>query len=184
MGVDLHVYTPSEEIVTSEELGRQLRSEGWEVRFVLDQEGPVLEPAHEGPLIDVLDVIGWSISAEKANLAAEAIDRRDLKSLQSLYDEGTVASCGYSVVHPFNFEEESERWDTEEEEDEDEEPIEEWCLEAMRQATTRYGLRVRIRSSNRSYQFLRVVWRAVGQLRDGLLVDPQFGEYRRAKDNP
>src|SRR5947209_5315365 len=145
MGVDLYVYSPHESIVTAEELRRELRSQGWDVRFVLDQGTPVLEPAVEGPLIDLLDIIGWPTPSDKGVLVAEAIDRRDLKSLQSLYDEGVVGTCGYGVESPYDLEQELE--DEEEFEDggEDQEPIEASCLEAMRRARTKYELRVRIR---------------------------------------
>jgi hypothetical protein len=185
MGVDLYVYSPHETILTSEELRRELRSQGWEVRFVLDQAKPVLEPAAEGPLTDLLDVMGWPTSSDKGTLAAEAIDRRDLKTLQSLYDEGVVGTCGYGVVCHYVYEEEVEdEFEDEEEfedEDEDQGPIEASCLEAMKRAKTKYGVRVRIRSSNQSYKFMHVVWEAIGRLRDGLLVDPQSGEFRHAK---
>ena len=63
MGVDLYVYSPHESIVTSEELRRELRSQGWEVRLILDQPKPELEPAAEGPLIELLDVMGWPITS-------------------------------------------------------------------------------------------------------------------------
>lgn len=184
MGVDLHVYTPREDIVTAEELGRQLRSEGWDVRFALDQGKPVLEPAPEGPLTGLLDVIGWPIYSDKGVLVAEAIDHRDLKSLQRLYDEGIAGTCGYSVEHPFNFEEDFEDEEADDEEDEDQEPIEEWCLEALRRAKTKYSLRVRVWSSNQSYRFLSIVWQAVGQLRGGVLFDPQSGEFRHVESAP
>jgi hypothetical protein len=181
MGVDLYVYSPHESIVTSEELRRELRSQGWDVRFVLDQGEPVLEPANEGPLIDLLDVMGWPTASEKGALVAGAIDGRDLKSLQSLYDEGVVGTCGYSVQSPYDFEREPELDEEFDDEEEDQEPIEASCLESMRRARTKYVLRVRIRSSNQSYRFLDAVWRAIGQLRGGLLVDPQSGEFRHAK---
>jgi hypothetical protein len=181
MGVDLYVYSPHESIVTSEELRRELRSQGWDVRFVLDQGKPVLETAHEGPLIDLLDVMGWPAALEKGALVAGAIDGRDLKSLQSLYDEGMVGTCGYSVQSPYDFERELDLDEEFDDEEEDQEPIEASCLEAMRRAKTKYVLRVRIRSSNQSYKFMDVVWRAIGQLRDGLLVDPQSGEFRHDK---
>jgi hypothetical protein len=51
----------------------------------------------------------------------------------------------------------------------------------MRGAKAKYWLCTRIRSSNLSFRFLEVVWRAVGQLRGGLLEDPQTGEYTRIK---
>ncbi len=108
MGVDLFVFSPHESLVTSEELRRELRSQGWEVRFILDGPKPELEPAAEGPLTDLLDVMGWTISSEKGVLVAEAIDRRNLKVLQSLYDEGVVGTCGYHVVCPYVYEEEAE----------------------------------------------------------------------------
>ena len=182
MGVDLYVLSPHESIVTSAELRRELRSQGWDVRFILDQGTPVLEPSVEGPLTGLLDVMGWATSSEKGALVAEAIDGRNLKTLQSLYDEGVVGTAGYSVESPFVFVEESED-DEDEDENEDEDdqqPIDERFLEAMKQARTRYILRVRIRSSNQSYRFLNVLWEAIGRLRDGLLVDPQSGEIRHA----
>jgi hypothetical protein len=83
MGVDLYVFTPHEAVLTSEELRAELLSQGWDVRFVLDQREPVLEPAAEGPLTDLLDVMGWPTSSDKGTLSAEAIDRRDLKALQA-----------------------------------------------------------------------------------------------------
>jgi len=183
MGVDLYVYSPHETILSSEELRRELRSQGWEVRFVLDQPKPVLEPAPEGPLTDLLDVMGWPSSSEKSVLVAEAIDRRDLKALQALYDEGVVGTCGYGVVCHYVYEDEldDEFEDEEGFEDEAEEPIEASCLEAMKRAKTKYSLRVRVRSSNRSYKFLSIVWEAIGHLKDRLLVDPQTGEFRQAK---
>src|SRR6516165_10598138 len=121
MGVELYVYSPSESIVTSDELRQKLLTEGWDVRFVLDQGKPVLEPAAEGPLTDLLDVMGWPTSSDKGVLVAEAIDSRDLKALQSLYDEGVVGTAGYSVESPFVFVEESE--DDEDEDEDDQEPI-------------------------------------------------------------
>ena len=181
MGVDLYVYSPHESIVTSEELRQELRSQGWDVRFVLDQTEPVLEPADEGPLIDLLDVIGWPAASERGVLVAGAIDGHDPKSLQSLYDEGVVGTCGYSVQSPYDFERELELDEEFDDEEEDQEPIEASCLEAMRRARTKYTLRVRIRSSSQSYKFLDVVWQAIGQLRGGLLVDPQSGEFRHVK---
>ena len=180
MGVDLYVYSPHESIVTSEELRRELRSQGWDVRFVLDQGEPVLEPANQGPLIDLLDVMGWPTASEKGALVAGAIDGRNLKSLQSLYDEGVVGTCGYGVQSPYDFERDLELDEEFEDEGEDQEPIEASCLEAMRRAKTKYVLRVRIRSSNQSYKFLDVVRQAIGQHRGGLLVDPQSGEFRHA----
>jgi hypothetical protein len=182
MGVDLYVLSPQETILTSEELRRELRSHGWEVRFVIDQAKPVLEPAAEGPLTDLLDVMGWPTSSDKGVLVAEAIERRDLNTLQSLYDEGVVGTCGYGVERHYVYEEELEdEFEEEEFEDEEQEPIDASCLEAMKRAKTKYGLRVRIRSSNQSNKFLNVVWEAIGRLRDGLLVDPQSGEFRHAK---
>ena len=181
MGVELYVYSPSESIVTSEELRHKLRSEGWDVRFVLDQGKPFLEPAAEGPLTDLLDVMGWPTCSDQGVLVAEAIDTRDLTSLQSLYDAGVVGTCGYGVESPYQFKEEIEDDEEFEDEEENQEPIEASCLEAMKEAKTRYELRVRIRSSNESYRFMNVVWEAMGQLCDGLLVDPQSGEFRHAK---
>jgi hypothetical protein len=178
MGVELYVFSPRESIVKSAELRRELSSQGWDVRFILDQGTPVLEPSVESPLTGLLDVMGWETSSEKGALAAEAIDGRDPKALQSLYDEGVVGTAGYSVESPFVVVEASE--DDEDEKKRDEEPIEARFLEAMKQARTRYILRVRIRSSNQSFKFLTVLWEAVGRLRDGLLVDPQSGEIRSA----
>src|SRR5262249_32304040 len=147
MGVDLYVFSPQETVLTSEELRRELRSQGWDVRFVLDQPKPVLEPAAEGPLTDLLDVMGWPTSSDKGTLAAQAIDGRDLKALQALYDEGVVGTCGYGVVCPFLYEEEFEDDSDDEDEldDEEEEPIEASHLEAMKRANTKYNLRVRVR---------------------------------------
>jgi hypothetical protein len=181
MGVELYVYSPSEAIVASEELRQKLRSEGWDVRFVLDQGKPVLEPAAEGPLTELLDVMGWPSTWEKGILAAEVIDSSDLKSLQALYDEGVVGTCGYRVESPYEFKEELVDEDGFEDEEEDQEPIDANLQEAMRNARTRYQIRVRIRSSNQSYKFMNIVWQAIGQLRDGLLVDPQTGEFRYAR---
>jgi len=181
MGVDLYVISPHESIVTSDELRRELRSQGWEVRLILDQGTPVLEPAVEGPLTDLLDVMGWETSSDKAAEVAEAIDSRDPKALQAFYDEGVVGTCGYGVVRHFVYKEELEDEFEDEEESEDEESIEESCLEALKRAKTKYVLRVHVRSSNQSYKFLSAVWEAIGRLRDGLLVDPQSGEFRHAK---
>jgi hypothetical protein len=180
MGVDLYVFSPHETVLTSEELGRELRSQGWDVRFVLDHGEPVLEPAAEGPLTGLLDVMGWPTSSNKGTLAADAIDRRDLKALQAIYDEGVVGTCGYGVVCHYVYEEQLEDEFEDEEEDEVEELIEATYLEAMKRAKTKYSLRVRVRSSNQSYKFLNVVWEAIGRLKDGLLADPQTGEFRHA----
>lgn len=180
MGVDLYVFSSHESIVTSAELRRELSLQDWDVRFVLDQETPVLEPSVEGPLTGVLDVMGWLTSSDKGTLVAEAIDRRDLKALQLLYDEGVVGTAGFSVESPFVFVEESEIDEDEDEDEDEQEPIDEQFLEAIKQAKTRYILRVRIRSSNQSFRFLNVLWEAVGRLRDGLLVDPQSGDIRPA----
>ena len=183
MGVDLYVFSPHETVLTSEELRRELRSQGWEVRFVIDQPKPELEPAAEGPLTDLLDVMGWPTSSDKGTLVAEVIDRRDMKTLQALYDEGVVGTCGYSVVCHFVYEEEfGDDFDDEEFEDEEEEPIDASCLEAMKRAKTKYSLRVRVRSSNQSYKFLNIVWEAIGRLKDGLLMDPQTDVFRHAKE--
>ena len=162
MGVDLYVLSPHESIVTSAELRRELSSQGWDVRFILDQGTPVLEPSVEGPLTGLLDVMGWATSSEKRRLSLPKPSNigRNLKTLQSLYDEGVVGTAGYSVESPFVFVEESED-DEDEDENEDEDdqqPIDERFLEAMKQARTRYILRVRIRSSNQSYRFLNVLW--------------------------
>jgi hypothetical protein len=147
----------------------------------LDQGTPALKPAAEGPLTDLLDVMGWETSSEKGAEVAAAIDHRDSKALQTLYDEGMVGTCGYGVVTDFVYKEEREDPFEDEEEPEDEEPIDESYLEAIKRAKTKYVLRVRVRSSNHSYKFLNVVWEAIGRLRDGLLVDPQSGEFRQAK---
>jgi hypothetical protein len=179
MGVDLFVFSPHETVLTTEELRRELRSQGWEVRFVIDQPKPELEPAAEGPLTELLDVMGWPTSSEKGRLVAEAIDRRDMKALQALYDEGVVGTCGYGVVCHFVYEEEFD--DEEFDDDEEEEPIDAGYLEAIRRAKTKYSLRVRVRSSNQSYNFLNIVWEAIGRLKDGLLMDPQSWEFRQAK---
>ena len=178
MGVDLYVYSPHESLVTSAELRGELRSQGWDVRFILDQGTPLLEPSVEGPLTGLLDVMGWATSSNKGTLAAEIIDRRDSKALQSLYDEGVVGTAGYRVESPFVFVEQSEDDEDEDEDDDEEEPIDARFLEAIKQAKTRYILRVRIRSSNQSYKFQNVLWEAIGRLRDGLLFDPQSGEIR------
>ena len=177
MGVDFYVFSPHETIVTSAELRGELRSQGSDVRFILDQGAPLLEPSVEGPLTGLLDMMGWVIASEKGALAAEVIDRRDPKNLQSLYDEGVVGTAGYSVESPFVVVEESE--DDEDEDEDEDDPVDERFLEAMKQARTRYILRVRIRSSNQSYTFLNVLWEAIGRLRDGLLVDPQSSEIRQ-----
>jgi hypothetical protein len=182
MGVDLYVYSPHESLLTTAELREELRSKGWDVRFILDQGTPVLEPLAAGALTGVLDVMGWATSSDKGALAAEAIDQRDPKALQSLYDDGVVGTAGYSVESPFVFVNEPED-DEDEDEDEDEEdldPIDQRFLEAMKQAKTRYVLRVRIRSSNQSFRFQIVLWEAIGRLTDGLLVDPQTAEIRQS----
>jgi hypothetical protein len=183
MGVDLYVYTKSESVVTTDELRRHLHTQGWGVRFLLDQGTPALEPAPDGELRDSLDVMGWRLSSEHAAPAADAIDRRDMEAVQAFYSQGVVGTCGYGVESPYQYEEE---FDPEEDAEMDgsEGAVEAWCLEAMREAGTRYNLRVRIRSSNLSYQFLEVVWQGIGQLREGLLEDPQSGEFRPAKATP
>jgi hypothetical protein len=180
MGVDLYVFSPHEAVLTTEELRRELRSQGWEVRFVIDQPRPELEPAAEGPLTELLDVMGWPTSSDKGTLVAGAIDRRDTNALQALYVEGVVGTCGYGVVCHFVYEEE---FDDEEfdEEEEEEEPIDPSYLEAIKRAKTKYSLRVRVRSSNQSYKFLNMVWEAIGRLKDGLMMDPQSGEFSHAK---
>jgi hypothetical protein len=179
MGADLYVLSPQEAILTSEELRRELRSQGWEVRFLVDQPQPELEPADEGPLTDLLDVMGWPASSDKGPLVADAIDRRDMSTVQRLYHEGVVGTCGYGVVGYYVYEEEPfDEFDEDDEEFEDDEPIDPRCLEAMKQAKTKYALRVRARSSNQSYKFLNVVWEAIGRLRGGVLVDPHTGEIR------
>jgi hypothetical protein len=114
------VFSPHEAVLTSEELRRELRSQGWEVRFVIDQPKPELEPAPEGPLTELLDVMGWPISSDKGTLVEEAIDRRDMKALQALYDKGVVGTCGYGVVCHFVYEEEFD--DEELDDDEEAEP--------------------------------------------------------------
>jgi hypothetical protein len=180
MGVEVHLYTPSDVLVTSSELRDQLRSAGMDVRFMLDQGQPVLEPAPEGALTAPLDVMAWPTASEKAALAADAIDRRDLNAVQSLYDEGALATCGYSVA-AYTFDESLLNVDPDEDDDEEPEPIEPMVLEALRQARRKYTIRVRVRSSNRSYALMDVVAKAVGHLRGGLFVDPQTGEIHEAK---
>jgi hypothetical protein len=180
MAVDLYVYSPHEPLVTSAELREELRSKGWDVRFILDQGTPVLEPLAEGELTGVLDVMGWATSSDKGALAAEAIDQRDPKALQSLYDDGVVGTAGYSVESPFVFVNESED-DEDEDDGEDElDPVDQRFLEAIKQARTRYILRVRIRSSKQSFRFQNVLWEAIGRLTDVLLVDPQTAEIRQS----
>lgn len=181
MGVDLNVFSPHEAVLTSEELRRELHSQGWEVRFVIDQPKPELEPAPEGLLTELLDVMGWPTSSEKGPQVAEAIDGRHLKALQALYDEGVVGTCGYGVVCNFVYEEEFDDEEFDDEEEEEEEPIDAIYLEAIKRAKTKYNLRVRVRSSKQSYKFLNVVWEAIGRLKDGLLMDPQSWEFRHAK---
>ncbi len=134
-------------------------------------------------MTDLLDVMGWPTYSEKGVLVAEAIDRRDSKALQSLYDEGVSGTCGYHAECDYLYSEEPEDGfeDEEEIEEEEQEPIEANCLEALKLAKTKYVLRVRIRSSNQSYKFLNVVWEAIGRLRDGLLVDPQSGDFRHSR---
>ena len=178
MGVELYVFSPHESIVTSAELRQELNSRGWDVRFILDQGTPVLEPSVEGPLTGLLDVMGWETSSEIGVFAAEAIDGRDPKVLQSLYDEDVVGTAGYSVESPFVFVEQPE--DDEHEDEDDEEPIGAQFLEAIKHAKTRYIVRVRIQSSKQSFKFSNVLWQAIGRLRDGLLADPQSGEIHPA----
>lgn len=181
MGVDLNVFSPHEAVLTSEEFRQELRSQGWEVRFVIDQPKPELEPAPEGPLTEVLDVMGWPTSSDKGTQVAEAIDRRDLIALQALYDEGVVGTCGYGVVCHFVYEEEFDGEEFDDEEEEEGEPTDATYLEVIKQAKTKYTLRVRVRSSNQSYKFLNVVWEAIGRLKEGLLMDPQSWEFRHAR---
>jgi hypothetical protein len=176
MGVDLHVYTANESLVSSDELRRQLRSQGWDVRFVLDPGIKPLEQPPEGPLVDTLDVIGWDASSPTAQQVADAIDSGDLKRLNEYYAERLAGSCGYVAHNDYDFDKELARED-EDLRDEILEEIDPQHLEAMRRAKVKYWLCVRIRSSNLSYRFLETVWRAVGQLRGGLLEDPQSGEY-------
>jgi hypothetical protein len=179
MGVDLYVYSPHESLVTTAELREELRSKGWDVRFILDQGTPVLEPLAEGALTGVLDVMGWATSSDKCALVAEAIDQRNSKALQSLYDDGVVGTAGYSVESPFVFVDEPEDED-EDEDDDDLDPVDQRFLEAIKQAKTRYILRVRIRGSKQSFRFQNVLWEAIGRLSDGLLVDPQTAEIRQS----
>jgi hypothetical protein len=110
----------------------------------------------------------------------EAIDQRDPKALQSLYDDGVVGTAGYSVESPFVFVDEPEEDEDEDEDEDDLDPVDQRFLEAIKQAKTRYILRVRIRSSNQSFRFQNVLWEAIGRLSDGLLVDPQTAEIRQS----
>ena len=176
MGLDLFVYTASDMIVTTEELVHDLRVDGWDTRLVLVEAKPGLEPAPDGPLDDILTVIGWPVGSDRSAAAAGAIMHRDLNAVQSLYKEGAVGSCGLSVVGNYSFDDE----DADLEEDaEDDEPVEAWGLEAMKQARVKYVLLAGTRDNKTSYQLLDAVWRALGRLRGGLLFDPQSCEFRR-----
>jgi hypothetical protein len=180
MGVDLYMYTDNDLLITSGELRGQLRSQGWDVRYVRDTGTRPLEQLPEGPLDDTLDVLGWESSSPHGLKVGDAIDSGDLKGLEECNAQGYVGSCGFVAQCSFDFEKELARED-EETREEILEEIEPAHLEAMRSAKLRYWLCVRIRSSNLSYRFLNVVWRAVGQLRGGLLEDPQSGEYALVK---
>lgn len=173
MSIVLYVYSPDPpltrgsiaDFVRHEGLPEELR---WETVFLRDPDA--LEPDGPGTVANQ-QVLAWRPRSPQAERIRAVLDARDRAGLEALYAEDAVASTWVDVVARGD-----ERW---------EDGVNEESIgaapppyrTAIENAACWYVVETSAARNDLSLEFQRELWIAIGVASNGVIEDPQEGEY-------
>ena len=156
MSISLYVYSPDPPL-----------DHGFLVHACRDPR--LSEDLHWDLVFDGQTVFGWRPGSPHADRARAAVAAHDRKALEDLTTQEVLASLGLVVTTRTD-----RAWPV------DAESIEATPAElraAVANAQTHYSLETGARRNDLSLVFQEQLWRVIGVLSNGLMEDPQAGEY-------
>lgn len=177
MSIGLNIYgkrrlTREElaEAMATVELPEELR---WELRFVRDWDALQFD---SGGAMQSQIVVGWHPQAKSAGEVRKAIERKDAAALKRLFREEAYGLAHLSVTDPAD-----DDWAALTD-PEFLESVPAEHREAVKQATTWYEIETFASRNETSWELQEQLWRMIGVLTDGVMEDPQEGEFEAAAE--
>ena len=166
MSIAFYIFSPNHAAPSKDTITQALHLKGWHVVFV---EGREMKES-TARILDYALLYG----ARSAKLLAQLKDllrTGDEAAMDGLFENEEAAGCEISVKAPFDAREGY-----------GEDGLEEFPHEVLEQVASgksHYCIRTSAGRSRTSFDLQEAVWKSVGQLVDGLLEEPQMGEFFR-----
>ncbi len=171
MSITLNVY--GKRLLKREELASGMAElpEPWELRFIRDWDTLAFDKG--GPMGSQM-ISGWHRDSGRAKEARQAFDKKDRGKLRQLFEANV-----YGSVHLYLTDAAAEDWPAQS----DPEFLESVPKEhraAVKASTHWYSLETYASRNDRGFELQEQMWVLLGILTDGVLEDPQEGEWEAA----
>ncbi|NIM04585.1 MAG: hypothetical protein GTO55_01535 [Armatimonadetes bacterium] len=164
MSISFFAYTEESKPIERKELTEAMAKSGWEIAYLSDWSG--LTPAEGNRLQDGDILIGWQQDSDLTAKIKAILDSGDEDALEPLGESEVLGVCSVGISDPHEDRDDFIPTDVSKD-----------IVEQLRQAKLCYELVTSAGRSDFSVEFQGAVWQVIGDVTDGLLEDPQLGEY-------